>query len=93
MSIGSGKTINIIPEQMNVQKLINRLSELPFDADVKIVYDGEPRMNVDHVFENGHGDVIITGENQPLYSDEARPKYSPSEYEEKVIKTAKVEDI
>ena len=77
---------------MTVQKLIAALTEMPFDKEVKIVYDGEPRMGADLVFESKHDEVVITGYNQPLYSDEARPKHSLSEYESKVLYTKKKED-
>ncbi len=61
---------------MKTKDLIKLLQSMPQDADVKIIYDGEPRLDASIVYESVGGDVMITDENEPCYSKENRPKKS-----------------
>jgi hypothetical protein len=59
---------------MKVKKLIEKLQKLPENAKVEIIYDGEPRMSVDLVFESVSGKIIIMGYNEPIYTEKYYPK-------------------
>lgn len=54
---------------MKVKKLIEELQKLPENSSVHIIYDGEPRMKADLVFESVSGKIIITGYDQPIYNE------------------------
>lgn len=59
---------------MKVKELIAQLTNLNPEAKVKIIYDGEPRMNLDVVYESKMGKIMVTGKNEPVYTDKYRPK-------------------
>lgn len=57
---------------MKVSDLIKELQQLPQDANVYCVWDGEPRSSIDLVWEDDAGDIMLMDESGYVYS--ARPK-------------------
>lgn len=58
---------------MNVRELIHELVSLPMDAPVKIIYDGEARMDANVVYRAVSGFVVVTDCGETVYSRESRP--------------------
>lgn len=54
---------------MKVINLIKLLEQMPKSANVKIVYDGSPRMNANKVFLASNGKVMITDIDEHIYFD------------------------
>ena len=53
---------------MKVNKLIKELQQLPQDANVYCIWDGEPRSNIDLVWEDGEGDIMLMAESDYVYT-------------------------
>jgi len=63
---------------MKVKELIEKLKELPQEARVFHLWDGEPRTAINVVYESLNGSVITSDYEQVCYSSTARPKTAPS---------------
>ena len=61
---------------MNVIELINKLEELPNDANVVAIYDGFCTVSVDNVYLSKGGRVVLVND-QAVYEDEDRPEGAP----------------
>lgn len=59
---------------MRVRELIARLEEMPEDAEVKHVWDGEARTDIEFVWLSKKGDVITIDTSEPVYSNHNLPK-------------------
>ncbi len=64
---------------MKTHELIQKLLQLPQDAEVSIVYDGADRMDVDHIWLSQKGSILLSGSNNPIYETEDRPEGVPSD--------------
>ncbi|MBE7649145.1 hypothetical protein [Tenacibaculum finnmarkense] len=62
---------------MTVKDLIEKLKELPQDARVFHLWDGEPRTAINVVYETKNGAVMTADYEQVCYSSSARPKEAP----------------
>lgn len=58
---------------MNVRDLIARLLEMPQDAEVFHLWDGEPRTKIEVVWFAPSGKVITSDVDEPCYSPQNRP--------------------
>lgn len=65
---------------MKVIELINKLKELPNDAEVAAIYDGFCSVNVDHVYLSKGGSVILINSGA-VYEDRDRPEGAPLQSE------------
>lgn len=63
---------------MIVKELIKELEKLPQNANVYHLWDGEPRTQINIVYESKNGSVITSDYNQNCYSTNARPKNAPT---------------
>lgn len=70
---------------MKVRELIAALQQLPPEHDVVMHWDGEPRSDVEAVWENQGGSVSIGWLTEPVYSDEGRSIGAPTEEVEKYM--------
>lgn len=52
---------------MKVINLIKLLEQMPKSANVKIIYDGSPRLNANKVFLASNGKVMITDIDERIY--------------------------
>lgn len=59
---------------MKVKDLIKELSNLPQDADVWHIWDGEPRTEIKHVWLSIGGEVMTADDGMVVYSHESRPE-------------------
>lgn len=59
---------------MKVKELIQYLELMDQDANVKIIYDGEPRLDVNVVYKARCEDVMLTDIGEIVYSIESRPE-------------------
>ncbi len=66
---------------MNVIQLINKLEELPNDAEVVAIYDGFCSIQVDNIYLSKGGRVILVDDGA-VYEDEDRPDGAPLQSEE-----------
>lgn len=74
-------------ESMTVGELVARLRELPQDAAVGYVYDGEVRGSVLHVWLARDGCVVLADANDVVYSTSSRPVDAPTEKEDRYWRT------
>ncbi len=83
---------------MKVCDLIKALRDMPQDAELMHIWDGEPRTHIDHVWiARGEGSitercsvvVMTAGSGEVVYSDDARPEYAPTVKECAYWKTPK----
>ena len=58
---------------MTVSDLIEKLKQLPQDKPAYILYDGEPRIEIEIAYESKKGAVIVAGANESVYSYNAVP--------------------
>lgn len=58
---------------MKVRELIEYLQIMDQEANVKIIYDGEPRLDVNVVYKSRSEDVMLTDTHEVVYSKESRP--------------------
>jgi len=66
---------------MNVQELISVLKEMPPDANVTHLWDGELRTNIEFVWLAKNNNVVTADFAEACYSDGARPVSAPSREE------------
>ena len=59
---------------MKVYQLISRLKEMPQDADVWHIWDGDARTEVECVWVGRNGRVMTADIDESVYSLEDRPK-------------------
>lgn len=62
---------------MTVTELIEVLRGMPPDADVKHLWDGEPRSTIEHVWLAKGRSVVTSDYGEICYSDEGRPIGAP----------------
>lgn len=74
---------------MTVKNLIEKLKELPQEATVFHLWDGEPRTTINVVYEAKNGNVITADYDEVCYSSSARPKDAPNKEESKFWTTEK----
>ena len=74
---------------MKVKELIEKLKELPQDARVFHLWDGEPRTAINVVYETKNGAVMTADFSQVCYLSSARPKDAPNRDEEEYWETKK----
>ncbi len=74
---------------MTVKDLIEKLKELPQDAKVFHLWDGEPRTSINVVYETKNGAVMTADYEQVCYSSSARPKDAPNREENRYWQTEK----
>lgn len=58
---------------MIVKELIKELLNMPPEAKVKIIYDGEPRLDCSIVYLARNSKVMLTDYNENVYSIKSRP--------------------
>ena len=75
--------------EMTVKQLIEKLKELPQDARVFHLCDGEPRTAINVVYETKNGTVMTADYEQVCYSSSARPKDAPNSEESRYWETEK----
>jgi len=63
---------------MTAKELIERLSAMPPDAVVGIIYDGEMRGDTDLVWLTQGGEVAIADYRAKVYSTSSRPIGAPT---------------
>jgi hypothetical protein len=66
---------------MSVEQVIEKLKELPPQAEVFHLWDGEPRTAINIVYEAADGTVITADYDQPCYLPIKRPKDGPCLYD------------
>jgi len=64
---------------MTAEKLIEALKDMPPNAEVKHLWDGEPRTTIQNVWLSRDGDVVTSDFSQVCYSRGARPEKAPEE--------------
>ena len=64
---------------MKVKDALELLSQMPPDADLRYLWDGEARSVVCHVWKARNGDVILADQDEPVYAVDERPADAPSE--------------
>lgn len=64
---------------MRVRELIALLQQMPPNLPVTMHWDGEPRSNVEAVWETKGGTVSLGWLTEPVYSDEGRSLEADSE--------------
>jgi hypothetical protein len=72
---------------MKVFELIGRLQQMPPDADVYHLWDGELRTVIEHVWLSRDGVVGTADFNQVLYTGASRPVDAPTEEEDRYWST------
>lgn len=75
---------------MKISKLIELLSKFDGDLETGILYDGEIRLSVEIVYQSNHGDVVVTDNGQPVYSDDSRPVGYPKQSEQQYFNTNEI---
>lgn len=58
---------------MKVRELIEKLSALPQDANVGIIYDGANRIDLEIVWLSHKGDVVVSARDTFVYYEEDQP--------------------
>ena len=59
---------------MNVKQLIDKLLEMPMDAPVLHIWDGDPRTEINIIYLAKNGEVMTADYNQSVYTKEAWPE-------------------
>ena len=77
---------------MKVSELIKCLKEMPEDAEVFHLWDGEARTIINHVWLSRSGDVITADSGMTCYSTETRPIDAPTKEEDRYWETPSDED-
>nr|BDD48126.1 hypothetical protein 42 [Balneolaceae bacterium] len=72
---------------MKTKELIEKLKEMPQDAEVYHLWDGELRTGINVVYESKGGDVVTADNDMVCYTDSSRPVGAPSEAENRYWKT------
>ena len=63
---------------MTVIELIGLLNGMPRSAEVRHLWDGEPRTDIEHVWLAKDGSVVTADHGEYCYSDEGRPIGAPT---------------
>jgi len=58
----------------------------PLDSEVKILYDGAARADVDYIYLARNGNVILTDASESVYHTEDRPETAPTSEEKQYWK-------
>lgn len=66
---------------MKVQQLIEALQQMPPDAEVRSMWDGAARGEVQHIWLARGGWVVAADSEDKSYYTEDRPSYAPTEKE------------
>ncbi len=64
---------------MKVKELIKELQKMPQHADVKHVWDGEARTEIELIWLARDGFVATSDYDQIVYSNGSRPENAPTE--------------
>lgn len=64
---------------MTVKMLINQLTTLPPEAPVLLLSDGALRNELENVWMAHSGRVGLGANDEPVYDEEDRPAYAPTE--------------
>lgn len=64
---------------MNVKQLIEILKQMPPEAEVRCIWDGEPRSEIVHTWLARNGVVMLADSNEVVYSEESRPPWANSD--------------
>lgn len=67
---------------MTAHELIIALKSMPQNAPVLMIWDGEPRSDVDEVHISSNGEVVLMEKGDAWYSRPGNPPWQlPKEYE------------
>ena len=77
---------------MKVKDLIEKLKEMPEDAEVFHLWDGAARTIINHVWLSRSGNVITADSGEVCYQTETRPIDAPTEREDRYWSTPQDED-
>ena len=77
---------------MKVKDLIAALKEMPADAEVLHLWDGEPRTGIEYVWVSRGGNVITSDYGMVCYSTEDRPHDSPTSEENRYWRTPEADE-
>lgn len=72
---------------MKVKDLIKQLQAMPPNCHVRIVYDGEPRLDCEVVYQSRQGFIVLTDKEQVVYSTYSRPKTAPTSSKDRYWET------
>lgn len=61
---------------MNVKQLIELLTQMPLEAEVRCIWDGAPRSEIAHVWAARNGIVMLADSEEVVYSKESRPPWA-----------------
>lgn len=64
---------------MKVKDALKLLSQMPPDAELRYLWDGEARSVVRHVWMARNGDVILADQDEPVQVVDERPANAPGE--------------
>lgn len=64
---------------MKVKELIEALKNMDQEADVRHLWDGEPRTDIEHVYMGKTGFCITSDGFEVAYSNDGRPIQAPDE--------------
>ncbi|WP_417832787.1 hypothetical protein [Terasakiella sp.] len=64
---------------MTASELIEKLKQLPQDARVFHLWDGEPRTEINEIWLSKRGHIVTSDFSQVCYSTAARPVDAPDE--------------
>ena len=78
---------------MKVKELIRELQKMPQGAKVYHLWDGEPRTEINVVYESKNGRVITADFMEVCYSTDARPKDAPSAEQDEYWQTVDPPDM
>lgn len=74
---------------MKVKELIAALSEMPPEAEVVHLWDGEPRTEIQLVWLSRAGFVVTSDYDEICYSNDTRPATAPTQQENRYWRTPK----
>lgn len=63
---------------MTVAALIEKLQQLPPDAETRICFDGVTRLGADYVWLARGGHVVLADEDEDIYHTHDRPATAPT---------------
>lgn len=78
MMCRSERSVTKLPHTMNVSQLIIELQKMPQDSEVRMIWDGASRSEVDYVWRAQSGAVILCECEDMVYYDNDRPESAPS---------------
>lgn len=77
---------------MKAEQLIEALKDMPQDAEVWHLWDGEARTMIEHVWLSKDGKVITADSGEVCYSTDARPIDAPTALQSPYWKTQDEEE-